>query len=65
MVESIVMAIQSLGVHIIFIPPGCIGLVQPLDVRYNKTFRAKVKSLYYKWLSPPKILTRCAAHPLG
>ena len=47
---SVVNAIQDLGVEVEFIPPGCTGLVQPVDVGFNKAFKAKVKDEYNKWL---------------
>lgn len=50
MMGSVVNAIQALGVEVEFIPPGCTGLVQPVDVGYNKAFKAKVKDQYYNWL---------------
>ena len=37
---SVVNAIQALGVEVDFIPPGCTGMVQPVDVGYNKPFKA-------------------------
>ena len=43
-------AIQAIGVEVEFIPPGCTGLVQPVDVGYNKSFKAKVKDQYMNWL---------------
>ena len=33
-------AIHKLGVEIEFIPPGCTGLVQPIDVGFNKPYKA-------------------------
>jgi hypothetical protein len=33
---AVVRAIQALGVEVKFIPPGCTGMVQPVDVGYNK-----------------------------
>jgi hypothetical protein len=50
MMGSIVNKIQELGVEVDFIPPGCTGLVQPVDVGYNKSFKAKVKDQYMDWL---------------
>ena len=47
---SVVSAIQALGVEVEFIPPGCTGLVQPVDVGYNKVLKAKVKDQYHVWL---------------
>ena len=50
MLGSIVSKIQALGVEVEFIPPGCTGLVQPVDVGYNKAFKSKVKDQYLNWL---------------
>jgi len=50
MMGSVVSAIQASGVEVEFIPPGCTGLVQPVDVGYNKSFKAKVKDQYMNWL---------------
>ncbi len=35
----IVNAIQALGVQVEFIPAGCTGLVQPVDVGFNRAFK--------------------------
>ncbi len=40
MMGSVINKIQELGVEVNFIPPGCTGLVQPVDVNYNKSFKA-------------------------
>ena len=50
MLGSVVSKIQALGVEVEFIPPGCTGLVQPVDVGYNKAFKCKVKDQYFDWL---------------
>ena len=50
MMGSVVGAIQALGVEVKFIPPGCTGLVQPVDVGYNKAFKSKVKEQCNEWL---------------
>ncbi len=47
---SIVKAIQDLGVEVEFIPPGCTGIVQPVDVGYNKPFKAKVREQFRNWM---------------
>jgi hypothetical protein len=38
----IVNAIQVLGVQVKFIPTGCTGLVQPVNVGCNKSFKCKM-----------------------
>ena len=50
MMQSAVGAIQALGVEVEFVPPGCTGLVQPVDVGYNKALKAKVMDQYHTWL---------------
>jgi hypothetical protein len=50
MMGSVVNKIQELGIEVDFIPPGCTGLVQPVDVGYNKSFKAKMKDQYMDWL---------------
>ena len=47
---SVVNAIQALGVEVDFIPPGCTGMVQPVDVGYNKPFKAKLREQYRNWM---------------
>ena len=50
MKASVVNAIQTLGVEVIFIPPGCTSVVQPIDVGYNKSFKCKMRMHYCDWL---------------
>ena len=50
MMATIVNGIQDLGVQVEFIPPGCTGLLQPVDVGYNKAFKAKLRTEYNTWL---------------
>ncbi len=38
--------ITKLGVEVIHIPGGCTGLVQPLDVGYNRPFKVRIRK---KW----------------
>ncbi len=46
----IVQKIQALGVQVEIIPPGCTGLLQPVDVGFNKAFKAKLRIEYNGWL---------------
>ena len=46
----IVNAIQDLGVEVNFILPGCTGMVQPVNVGYNKPFKAKLREQYRNWM---------------
>jgi hypothetical protein len=50
MMGSIVNAIQALGMQVEFIPAGCTGLVQPVDVGFNKAFRCKMQDKFLKWM---------------
>jgi hypothetical protein len=47
---SVTNAIQGLGVELKIIPPGCTGLVQPIDVGINKPFKANMRKIYTEWL---------------
>jgi hypothetical protein len=47
---SIVNAIQALGVQVKFIPAGCTGLVQPVDVGYSKSFKCKMCNEFLAWM---------------
>jgi len=47
---SVADANQGLGVELEIIPPGCTGLVQPIDVRINKPFKANMRKIYTDWL---------------
>ncbi len=47
---SVHQAINNLGVEVIIIPPGCTGLVQPVDVGYNKPFKNLVHDQYDEWM---------------
>ncbi len=50
MKASFINKIQDLGVQVEFIPPGCTGLLQPVDVGFNKAFKAKLRTQYNGWL---------------
>ena len=50
MMASVANAIQRLGVQVEYIPAGCTGLVQPVDVGYNKAFKAKMREEYTSWM---------------
>jgi hypothetical protein len=46
----VIQAIQALGMEVEFIPPGCTGMVQPVNVGYNKPLKAKVHDQYHEWI---------------
>jgi hypothetical protein len=50
MLGTVADAIHKLGVELEFIPPGCTGLVQPIDVGFNKPYKANYTKLYTKFL---------------
>ena len=47
---TVALAIESLGVQIEYIPGGCTGLVQPIDVGINKPYKAHMTKVYTGWL---------------
>ena len=47
---SVNRAINDLGVEVIIIPPGCTGITQPVDIRYNKPFKGLVRDQYEEWM---------------
>jgi hypothetical protein len=46
----IVDSIQALGVQVKFIPAGCTGLVQLVDVGCNKSFKCKMCNEFLAWM---------------
>ena len=50
MMVSVADAIQRLGVQVEYIPAGCTSLVQPVDVGYNKAFKAQMRDVYTGWM---------------
>ncbi len=68
MMASVVNAIQALGVQVEFIPGSCTGLCQPVKVRYNKVFKAKMRMQFDKWLmvqNPDESIHRATHHKLS
>ena len=47
---SVANAIQNIGVQLEYIPPGCTGLVQPIDVGINKPYKASMTKVFTSWL---------------
>ena len=43
MMEEIVTKIQDLGVEVLHIPGDYTGLIQPVDVSFNKTFNPCIR----------------------
>ena len=50
MLATVADAIHKLGVELKFIPPGCTRLVQPIDVGFDKPYKANYTKLYTKLL---------------
>jgi len=48
--QSVVRKIQALGVEVKHIPGGCTHLCQPVDVGYNKPFKAHIMHLWQDWM---------------
>jgi len=48
--QSVVHEIQALGVEVEHIPGGCTHLCQPVDVGYNKPFKAHIMRLWQDWM---------------
>jgi hypothetical protein len=46
----IINGIQALGMQVEFIPAGCTGLIQPVDVGFNKAFKCKMRDEFFKWM---------------
>jgi hypothetical protein len=47
---SVANAIQNIGVQVEYIPAGCTGLVQPIDVGINKPYKSNMTKVYTGWL---------------
>ena len=50
MMNSVVNAIQDLGVEVEHIPGGCTSLCQPVDIGVNKPFKAFLRKAWEKWM---------------
>jgi len=47
---SVINVIQDLGCEVVHIPGGCTGLVQPLDVGYNKPFKTRIRAAWEEYM---------------
>ena len=68
LMASVVNAIQRLGVQVEHIAAGCTGLVQLVDVGYNKAFKAKMREEYTGWMlgqDPDKPIPATTRHQLS
>ena len=50
MMNSVVNAIQDLGVEVKHIPGGCTSLCQPVDIGINQPFKAYLCQAWEKWM---------------
>ena len=50
MMGNIVNRIQSLGIEVVHIPPGCTYLCQPVDVGLNKTIKTGMREKWEDWM---------------
>ena len=48
--QATVDALTNLGVQVVYIPGGCTGLVQPIDVGVCKPFKDRLRGLWWDWL---------------
>jgi hypothetical protein len=46
----VVNVIQELGCKVVHIPGGCTGLVQPLDVGYNRPFKTRIRACWEEYM---------------
>jgi transposase len=50
MMQSVVGAIEKLGVEVEHIPGGCTYLCQPVDVGYNKPLKGNIRRQWIQWM---------------
>ena len=50
MMGNIVNRIQSLGIEVVHIPPGCTYLCQPVDVGVNKVIKSQMRNKWEDWM---------------
>jgi len=51
LLSSVTNAIQNTGCQVDYIPAGCTGLVQPIDVGINKPYKSNMTKVFTGWLS--------------
>ena len=50
MMGTIVNRIQSPGIKVVHIPPGCSYLYQPVDIEINKTIKTRMREKWEDWM---------------
>jgi hypothetical protein len=50
MMGNIVNRIQSLGIEVVHIPPGCTFLCQPIDIGINKSIKSGMREKWENWM---------------
>ena len=48
--DSVKELLPSIRIQVIYIPPGCTGSCQPVDVGINKPFKDRMRAEWEKWL---------------
>lgn len=56
--ESREMVVGECDSDLIFIPPGCTPLVQPIDVSINRPFKTRMREQWVKWFRSHTAVTR-------
>ena len=49
--ESVLLKLEENNIVVIFIPPNCTDLLQPLDISVNKPLKAEIKRRFVNWYS--------------
>ena len=52
--KNVLERLQELGVRVELLPPGCTGILQPVDVGINKPFKAVFRSQWDEWIHKTK-----------
>ena len=47
--NSVLAKLQSNNIHQVFVPAGCTGELQPLDVGVNQDFKELMKNFFGRW----------------
>ena len=48
--EKVKAQLDAIGIKMYNIPPGCTGLVQPIDVGIGKPFKDRLRTLWWDWM---------------